>query len=351
MRRWLRMWCGPTELRAGLWCWARSGLRGRPRVATGRGGVVRVVRGCIPDRRGSGRGMGARTSLRRSRRVSVGDRPRGVHRRVFRALGRVTGSHHSGRARRERYVEVDGFRPELSCFASGRFFCRYCAACRGVRRWVGRGVGCGLVDSHSVDFGGRRRIDDVCGADGLFALARSGIRLGGVSLLRIGAERLLILRVLGGLLTHSNNATGAAGSRTARRPPTPRRVFPTPCDRGRCSSRWTLELHPRTSRAVVRDLSAHPSPFVAHHLVATVWCATWGEGCRSTGRKCRSRYVMPSAIRRPQPLETRRGAAPQERHVLLRRQHSCPHHRTWRRGPARGRRGCPRRLRCRRTGG
>ncbi len=213
MRHGLCMRRGTTELRAGLWCWARSGLRG----AAGWGGVVRVVRGRVPGWCGLSRGMGAGARLRRSRRMCVGDRPGGVHRWVVRTLGLFAGSHHSGRARRERHVEVDGFRPELSCFASGRYVDRCC-----------------------VDFGGRRCIDDRFGADRLFALW-------GLRLLRIGAERLLILRVLGGLLTHSKYATGAAGSRTARRPPTPRRVFPTPCDRPHWISRWTLE--PRTASA------------------------------------------------------------------------------------------------------
>src|SRR5699024_833660 len=103
-----------------------------------------------------------------------------------------------------------------------------------------------------VDLGGRRGVDDRCGAEGRFAFRGLGGRLGDVirrslglgrlSLQRIGAVRLLILRVLGGVLTHSNYATGVALALTARRPPSMRRVFPTGSDRAHS------KLHRKASR-------------------------------------------------------------------------------------------------------
>src|SRR5699024_4602220 len=89
------------------------------------------------------------------------------------------------------------------------------------------------TDFGLVDLGGRRGVDDRCGTEGLFAVRGLGSRLGlgRLSLQRIGAVRLLILRVPGGVLTHSNYATGVTLTLTARRPPSLRRVFPTGSDR------------------------------------------------------------------------------------------------------------------------
>src|SRR5699024_7121554 len=111
-----------------------------------------------------------------------------------------------------------------------------CGGARGGRLLVGTGRRLLLVD-----LGGRRGVDDRCGAEGLLPFRALGGRLGDdirrslglgrLSLQRIGAVRLLSLRVLGGALTHSNYATGVALALTARRPPSMRRVFPTGSDR------------------------------------------------------------------------------------------------------------------------
>ena len=123
----------------------------------------------------------------------------------------------------------------LSLFACGRslFACgRSLFACGRL----------GLVGLHGLgDLGGRRGADDRLGADRLLALfgdrcvsefsAAIGALVMGLKLLRTGALGLLIRRVLGGVLTHSSYATGVAAASTARRPPTPARVFPTTGER------------------------------------------------------------------------------------------------------------------------
>ena len=172
-------------------------LLGLPRLVglVGLTGLVRLLGllsgGAIGGR---GRGVGARTG--------VAGRLLGILRlsislRLLRALASRTGS--------ERHVEVERLGPELS----------------------------GLAGRRLIYLCGRRGVDDRLGADGFFALTGAGgcLGVGDLRLHRIGAVRLLILRVLGRLLTHSNNATGVTSRPTARRPPTPHRVFPRGSDR------------------------------------------------------------------------------------------------------------------------
>src|SRR5699024_5111046 len=123
-----------------------------------------------------------------------------------------------------------------------------------------------------------------------------------LSLQRIGAVRLLILRVLGGVLTHSNYATGVALTLTARRPPRLRRVFPTGSDRAH---------------------STHHAPLLPEHSGAPGGFDAAGEPCRTNGwGGCDRRWEKPLAVsdacrrtrhgsagKRPPPTASRSGAA------------------------------------------